>query len=220
MSGYSIPLAGGSPAVVDLAAATVKYTKWTPVGVPGQKVYASPGANSSTTLWSRVRPPRNPTQRAVGDQFRVGGYPLHVRIIADGVKGANGGTPWDSDDIPALANLTDVGDDATLNGSAKLRLRNVVLANGVPLDAEGNDEAIAGADFKVVEDGGTMELYAEKTGGGVFGAGTCIDVFMDPDDDQIVETDLGALDGVKTEVAGAHFWVASGAAQLFLPNIY
>lgn len=217
MSGFSNTLYGTVPlsVLVDESDDTPIYTKYEPLGAPDNPIFAIPVTANATEVYSRVKPPKNVTQLAQGDQFEVNGYPLHVRIIADGVKGADGGTPYDSDDIAALINLTDIGAQAAVDADQKLTLRNVVLVNGTPITPVGNATALSGADFQVVNNGGVMELYLEKTGGGVYAAGTCIDVYMDPNDDQITTTSIGASQqGVPQALTGAHFWRADNDVVL------
>lgn len=219
MSGFSNTLHGTVPhrALIDESDDTPLYTKYEPLGLPGNPIFVIPVTAGATEIYSRVKPPMNVSQLAVGDQFKVNGQPLHVRIIADGVKGENGGTPYDSDDIAALINLTDVGDAADIAADQKLTLRNVVLINGQPITPVGNDIDVgtAGSQFNVVDNSGVMELYLEKLGGGVYAEGTCIDVFMDPSNDQIVTTAIAASQqGIPHDILGAHFWRADADAVL------
>ena len=184
-------------------------------GTHDQPISITPVTGNATEVYSRNKAPKNVSGLAVGDQFKVVGEPLHVRIIADGIRGENGGTPYDSDDIPALINLTDIGDQTAVDADEKLTLRNVVLVNGIVITPLGNDGNADDAEFSVVDNSNVMELFLEKASGGVYAAGTCIDVYMDPSNTLITTTALGAsLAGVPQDGVGADFWRADNDVMI------
>jgi hypothetical protein len=212
MSGFQNTRYGSQPNKYLIAASVdtpVMAAETGMVGTHDQPISLTPVTANATEVYSRNKAPKNVSGLAVGDQFKVNGQPLHVRIIADGVKGADGGTPFDSDDISALINLFDIGDQTAVDADEELTLRNVVLINGQPITPLGNDGTVANGDFLVIDNASVMELYLEKVGGGVYAEGTCIDVYMDPAGTEITTTVLPAANqGVPQDGVGAHFWRA------------
>lgn len=192
-------------ALLDASVATPVMTRYGMLSTSDQPVDATPVTDNATEVYARHRQPKNVTGLYAGEQFKANGEVQYVRIIADGVK-----TVWDEDEVSALINLADVGTIAALAADEKLRLRNIVLANGSPLTPLGNDGSLVGGDFLVIDNSGTKELHLEKVGGGAFGAGTCIDVHMDFANTEIRTYVLPAGNkGVPQDgLRGADFWTA------------
>jgi hypothetical protein len=141
--------------------------------------------------------------------------PRRVRFIADGTKKT---WSWDSGagtgDSPALINLHD--DGAALSAANYLGL--VVLVNGVPLLRRQSDVAMAAlAGTKAAVAGGVYTLTVHAAAGAAYGAGSVIDVLMDPDLDWITSVSLTA--GVIKEVALQRYAImaTTESAAVFAP---
>jgi len=197
--------------LIDASVVTPVHVTFGMLATQDQPILATAITANATEIYSRSAPPKNVTGLYQGDQFKVNGEVQNVRIIADGVK-----TIWTEAEIPALINLFDVGNGVALAADEKLRLRNIVLANAIALTPKGNDIALAGADFRVINNAGTLELQVEKAGGGAYGNGTVLDVYMDKLNDQIsTKTIAAGLLGIQQDgVTGDQFWTADQDALI------
>jgi hypothetical protein len=163
-------------------------------------------AVAAATLIGVLRPPDNAplmnNQGGVGLFAGVANKPKHVRIIADGIL-----TTWTATLITAFTNLNDdAGALTNVN-----RLRTVITINGrITRQRVQSTVALTGNDYRTKNNAAVMELSAEKSGGGAYGAGTIIDVYMLEAGDVVQQ----AVSILPIEVDAYDFMVSSTSAVL------
>ena len=197
-----MPTLYGSTSCVQLLAAATEFSiRYAPF-TNGDHVMGN--AVAGATLYAMPRMamtvPKTGNPDGIGLRNGVGRY---VRIIADGVK-----TTWTSAEIAELANLHD--DAGTLAVADKLL--TVVTVNGRIQPRKQSDATLAGGDFLISEAAGVLTLEAEKVGTGAYGAGTVLDVFMDPDGDFLTTQTLTA--NTPKDVICGDFMLATAATTL------
>lgn len=193
-------LYGSRPTVLALPATTDVLLAYSPFTGLAKARVLSPaastiyGVNRATDIARAITAPT--------DVGVLNSQPKYARIIADGSA-----TSWAAAAVPALINGHD--DAGTL--TAALRLRTVVVANGVILQRKSSVTALTGGDFRLTATGTTLE--AQKVGGGAFGAGTVIEVFMHEASE--IVTQGATVAGVMQEITCYDFMHATTAAALF-----
>jgi hypothetical protein len=196
----NVPLYGSRPTVLALPATTDVLANASPFSALNKVKILSPaaatlyGVNRATDI---ARAITVPTETGVlNSRYK------YLRIIADGVA-----TSWAAANYPELNNgHNDAGALTAAN-----RLRTCVVANGVILQRKQSDVALTGGDFRLVASGTTLE--AQKAGGGAFGAGTVLEVFMHEASE--IVTQGPTVGGVMQEVTCYDFMHATTAAALF-----
>lgn len=198
-----------NPTVRALAVGVENYLNVHPIITRNPLKALSPGA---AVIYSGQKAPATVpltnNQENTGQRLVAGVYRKRfIRLIGDGVT-----TVWNATNFPDLANLHD--DAAALTNAN--RLRTVLLVNELISARKQSNVALTGADFRTVNNAGIMEIQAQKAGGGAYGAGTILDVHMDPDGTYVVAAPA-LVAGAPAEVALGDFAVADVAlATLFV----
>ena len=177
---------GSSPRTKLLTADIVSYNKYHPF-------------SALNTL--RVNPVVGGGVRGVNKQDHYT-HAQRLRIICDGTA-----TEWSADDYAALENA-DV--QATITNTNILTV-NAVVNNGTLLTRKGSAATLAGGDCKVRTDASVNKFSAEKVGGGAFGAGTIIDVFLT---DQADVVNQATVTGTEAEIECYDFMIADEATVI------